>query len=431
MTKCLAFVAAFAVLAVAGGRATVAHAAGPSVVGFASLSSEGAAGPSVLRVDAFSGAGAGSTAVAGADTSGCSNRAVTSNFHENLADQALLPLEQLPADALSVPTWSGSFRTDGATYPFTMVGTDPAAGSATTHVPVEIIPLSLAFPESACVLADSNMAADLESSPVFSPTALPTGATQYLDDYQRTNFWSTVSTASPGYHLLLDPINIPAVTLRVPPSQGITVFDPATDRTLGIVGGGWLFRQLLQLLGSLHISPTTLAAFVPYNTYVTDENPNDCLVSCAFYTGFHDAVLSNKNPHAINTFVMASFVDYGALLPPTLDLGADVLSHEIVEWANDPFDHGARISGQAAFLSNTAPAWSSPYFAGGSVCTTVLEVADPLEDGPFLGAQPAGSSILYLLANAAFLPWFARQSPSTSGGRYDLGGVFRTGSTTC
>lgn len=431
MTKCVAFIAAFAVLAVAGGRASVARAAGPSVVGFASISGGGAAGPSVLGVDAFPRSGAPSTTVAGADTSGCLNRAVTSKFRENLASQTLLPLEQLPADAVSVPTWSGSFTTAGTTYPFTMVGTDPTAGSATTHVPVEIIPLSLDFAGSGCVLRDSGAAADLKASPLFAPTQLPTGVTQYLDDYERTNFWSTVSTASPGYHLLLDPSDIPAVTLHVPPSQGITVFDPLTDRTVGIVGGGWFLRQLEQLLGSLQISPTTLAAFVPYNTYATDQNPTDCLVSCAFYTGFHDAILSNKNPHAINTFVMASEVDYGVLLPPNFDLGTAVLSHEIVEWANDPFDHGARIAGQIAFLSNTAPAWSSPYFAGGSVCTSVLEVADPLEEGPILGAQPVGSPILYLLANAAFLPWFARLSPSTSAGLYDLGGIFSAYSTSC
>ncbi len=36
----------------------------------------------------------------------------------------------------------------------------------------------------------------------------------------------------------------------------------------------------------------------------------------------------------------------------------------------------------------------------------------------------------YLLANAAFLSWFARQSPSTAiGGLYDLGGIFSTYST--
>jgi hypothetical protein len=337
-----------------------------------------------------------------------------------------LPLQQLPANAVSVPTWSGSFTTGGTTYPFTMVGTDPAAGQA-THVPVEIIPLILNFAGNGCVLQDSGMAADLEASPLFTPTDLPAGVTQYVDDYQRSNFWSTVSTTSPGYHLLLDPTDVPAVTLHVPAAQGITAFDPATNRTQGIVGGDWFWHQILGLLNSMHISPTTLPVFVPYNTYVTDQNPNDCLNPpyCSYYDGYHDAALSNNNPHAINTFIMASYTDAGTASP--YDYGAEVLSHELLEWSADPFAQ-LRLQGQAAFRSNTAPAWSSPYYFDG-YCTTPLEVADTLEGGPSL---VAASAPRYLLADAAFLSWFARQSPSTAiGGLYDLGGIFSTYSTAC
>jgi hypothetical protein len=202
-----------------------------------------------------------------------------------------------------------------------------------------------------------------------------------------------------------------------------------------VVGGRWLYVQLLGLINSLHISPRALAVFVPYNTFVTDQNPNDCFVGpnfCAYYTGFHAAVLSNANPHAINTFAMASFEDLGIGLPAPYDISTSVLSHEILEWANDPFDHGARVRGQPLFFANTAPAWNSPYFGGGSQCTTILEVADPLEDGVYLGVPAAGTSTVYLLADAAFLSWFARESPSSAiGGLYDEGGVFTTYSNAC
>ena len=231
-----------------------------------------------------------------------------------------------------------------------------------------------------------------------------------------------------------DANDIPPVTLHVPASQGLTGFDPRTDRTEGVVGGKWMAVALTNLLNSLHISPKTLAVFVPYNTYVTDQNPNDCLTptSCAFYLGYHSAVLNSGNPHAINTYAMASFLDDGIDLPPSLDLGAEVLSHEILEWATDPFVYGARMRGEPAFFANTAPAWSSPYFGASQLCTTILEVADPLEGGFLLGAQAGGSSTIYLLANAAFLSWFARESPSTAlDGLYDMGGVFPTYSDTC
>src|SRR5262245_8167953 len=167
------------------------------------------AGAPILPVVPASSAMSGGGPASGPGTAACSNQASTSNFHENRASEAaFLPLEQLPASAVSVPTWSGSFTTAGTTYPFTMVGTDPAAGQA-THVPVEFIPLRLDFAGNGCVLEDGGMAADLEASPLFAPTDFGI-ATQWLDLYERANFWPMVSTTSPGYHLLLDPSDVPA-----------------------------------------------------------------------------------------------------------------------------------------------------------------------------------------------------------------------------
>jgi hypothetical protein len=385
-----------------------------------------ARGPTYRVVPASSATSGGGPASAGPGTAACSNPAYTSNFHENLASEAVLPLEQLPANAVSVPTWQGSFTTSGTTYPFTMVGADPAAGQA-THVPVEIIPLRMDFAGNGCVLEKSGMAADLEASPVFTPTALNTGVTQWLDDYQRGSFWSTVSTTSPGYHLLLDPSDVPAVTLQVPAAQGTTFFNLNTNRTVGAVGGNWFRHQLQGLLNSLHVSPTTLAVFVPYNTFVTEQNLNDCVSlpdSCATLAGFHTAAIGSTNPHAINTFAYAAYLDAGTLSP--YNWATLPLSHEILEWAADPFVHSSRIQGQAAFLQNTAPAWSSPYY--GNFCATYLEVADPLFGIGFLVVPPDQ----HALADGAFLSWFARQSPSTGiGGLYDMAGIFSTYSTAC
>ena len=411
-----ALAAPLGALAPLGAAASAQAAGSPPAAG---------AGAPLNPVAASSVMSGGGPASGGTGTVGCTNLATTSDFHEKLVSQAVLPLEQLPANAVSVPTWSGSFTTGGTAYPFTMVGTDPAAGQA-THVSVEIIPLSLDFAGNGCVLEDSGMAADLVASPLFTPTSLRTGVTQWLDEYQRSNFWSTVSTTSPGYHLILDPSDIPAVTMHVPAAQGIVVFDPTINRTEGFVDQDWFYLQLHGLLSSLHVSPTTLAAFVPYNTFVTVGNPNGCFRPpyCAYAGGFHYAFPSDNNPHAINTFAYATYLDLGTASP--YDWGAYVLSHEILEWAANPFDHGTLIQGQAAFLSNTAPAWSSPYY--GNFCQTALEVADPLEDGIAFYVPPDQ----HTLADGAFLSWFARQSPSTAiGGRYDMGGIFSTYSTAC
>jgi hypothetical protein len=385
----------------------------------------GAGAPAYQVVPASAAMSGGGPVSGGPGTAACANRATRSNFHLNQASELILPVQQLPAKAVSVPTWSGSFTTGGTAYPFTMVGTDPAAGQV-THVPVEIIPLRMDFAGGGCVLEKSGMAADLEATPVFTPTALNTGVTQWLDDYQRGSFWSTVSTTSPGYHLLLDPSDIPAVTLHVPAAQGRTFFNLNTNRPVGAVSWDWFRRQLQGLLNSLHVSPTTLAVFVPYNTYVTKQNLNDCLRdpdNCAVAGGFHDAAIGNTNPNAINTFAMATYEDAGTLSP--YNWGTLPLSHEILEWAADPFVHRSRIQGQPAVLANTAPAWSSPYLFG--VCSPVLEVADPLVDAPLIVPPDQ-----HLLADGAFLSWFARQSPSTGiYGLYDMAGIFSTYSTAC
>ena len=45
-----------------------------------------------------------------------------------------------PATSKTVPHWTSSFTYQGVTYPFTMVGTDPATSDSETTIDVAIIP---------------------------------------------------------------------------------------------------------------------------------------------------------------------------------------------------------------------------------------------------------------------------------------------------
>src|SRR5207249_3968848 len=88
------------------------------------------------------------------------------------------------------------------------------------------------------------------------------------------------------------------------------------------------------------------------------------------------------------------------------------LSHETAEWLNDPF------------ANNIAPAWYSP-LAPQYGCSNYLEVGDPLVGVAFVvnGYHPQ---------DEAFLPWFARQSPSTAiNGQYTYLGTFSAYSPSC
>src|SRR5262249_49753476 len=47
--------------------------------------------------------------------------------------------------AANIPMWSGSFKVGTTTFNFTMIGTNPASGNATTSVPVVIVPIRFHF----------------------------------------------------------------------------------------------------------------------------------------------------------------------------------------------------------------------------------------------------------------------------------------------
>jgi len=94
-----------------------------------------------------------------------------------------------------------------------MLGTNPAAGSATTTIEAILVPLKVVFSDgteldaTAPVYGESESASVLTAeSPLFQPTTFKpggtnVGTTQYIDAFQRANFWKYVSTTSPKFHV--------------------------------------------------------------------------------------------------------------------------------------------------------------------------------------------------------------------------------------
>jgi hypothetical protein len=331
-----------------------------------------------------------------------------------------------------------------------MVGTDPNAGSATTTVPAEIVPLRLVFASDGSVLSDDGMAADVASSFVFQPGNFAPGHTQWADAYQRASFWPLVSTISPGYHVLLgQPAILPTQTLRVPRTMGATRFVPAASRRFGLVDELWLDQQLEALLASLHVDPRTLPIFLTDNvdTVETGHDIRTCLDvgGCPGEAAFHAATVAanpvpdgRPNPalgaqhgQPLQTYIYADAADPGDLLPPGLDLRPAALSHEVIEWMDDPIilqreSHATGLFN--ALFGSGAPPWTSPFHPQ---CTISLEVADPVSPGPLAGV-PDGSGRVELLSDAAFLSWFALERPSRAiFGLYDILGVLGDVSTPC
>jgi hypothetical protein len=115
----------------------------------------------------------------------------------------------------TVPHWHGSFvdGLNGQTYGYNMVGADPSTGTSTT-VGTEIIPLNFSFAADNGQGFSGDQAASWSSqSPIFRPTALPSGETaQYLDAVMRSEF-NKIGT---GYGVQLAETMLPTQTITTP-----------------------------------------------------------------------------------------------------------------------------------------------------------------------------------------------------------------------
>jgi hypothetical protein len=342
---------------------------------------------------------------------------------------------------VTIPFWVSPYQSGGQAYDALMVGTDPALGSATTTVPVVIVPLRMVFARDGAVLDFPGMGEELAGSPLFTSLPYVVGTTQYLDAYRRADFWTQVETTSPDYHTLLGtPTILSALTLNVPPALGHSFVDAATNRRFAYVDGTWLSGQLRQLLASLHVDPRALAVFLAPNTAASISSVDTCPgPTCFAFGGYHGAlingnpnILGNQPPQSVNTYAYAEFLDLGNAVPSGINVHLLPVSHELLEWLDDPLVFATQPNQHDPFfpvLAPAAPLWTSPFYSLG--CANIYEVADPLEDGaPGVGVPDSGH--IDVFADAVFQSWFARQSPSTAfGGLYDLIGVFQSFSDSC
>jgi hypothetical protein len=296
---------------------------------------------------------------------------------------------------VQVPIWTGTFKFNNQTFTTHMVGTDPAAGSATSNIKLVIIPLKFHFSDGTTLSAAQTICGDtkntkfrVKNSPIlknvaFSPGGTNVGTTQYIDAFQRANFWSSVSTVSPNYHVLLKPVQMkPLQTINVPAANGKSVAGPCAR--IGEVDINFFDNIAMNLLTTLAIPADTLPLFLDYNTFWTSGG---CCI-----LGYH-----STNNAGSQAYAVAAYSDPGIFSVPIQDIHA--LSHEIGEWMDDPL-----IPSQ-----NTVPAWGHVGQVGG--CQGNLEVGDPVTGIAFTTTL---GGFTYHPEDLVFYPWFARIQPSTS-----------------
>jgi len=364
----------------------------------------------------------------------------------------------------TVTHWFGSTLdpNNGVTYAYNMVGADPnncSGADCDVTVTADIIPLNVivdgeSFNGSDAV--DATLA-----SPVFAlndygstPFATVPGAfpdepffvrgpggvlsqndagnqLQLQDATMRAQF---NKTGSSSYHLRLNPVVHEAITIVVASGQGLVLQSPNGGVHGAFIEIQWWSALAKNLNASLgYVDPTHLPLYLTHDVLLFFHDLSNCCV-----LGFHGASKGARNGNGnqpVQTFAWASYFSPGGFDRP--NGGTDwaltdihVLTHEIAEWADDPF------------INNLVEPWSTPT-APSYGCVGNLETGDPVvgigfamgTNIYFQGPNPDGTQTAdgyYHPEDEVFLPWFMRlalnniseptQSPSPNVGRYTLMG---------
>ncbi len=308
----------------------------------------------------------------------------------------------------TIPHWSGSFNYHGINYPYTMVGTDPSLGSATTVIPTFIIPLKIVLPDGSVfdsnkdVIDGQTAIQGIVNSPLFQAYPFVSGGThvgntQYGDAAQRANFWNYVTTRSPDYHVLLSqPVVLPEQTMNVPANEGGYYQDPVFG-PIPYVDDDFFNPAIKALAAQLGINSRQLPIFVSGKVILAGSN------ATAYHGAWYVSSTSNSIAGA-QTYIATSYssiTSYSGLYPDIYPL-----SHELNEWINDPFDN------------NFTPGWNIPSSSSAQCDSYIsldrMEVCDVIEDGPhpFAGVQLHG--VAYHLTDRVFLDFFTRNPRSRS-----------------
>ena len=307
----------------------------------------------------------------------------------------------------ALPTWSDSFTYQGLTYKYTMVGTDPKLGSKTTIIPTVIIPLRFVFPDGQVFDASTDLVDGQTSvqgvinSPIFKNynfvlSGKSVGNTQYGDAFQRANFWDSVSTRAKDYHVLLSqPTVLPTQTIVVPDGLGSYDIDFSSGLPIPNVDFQFLLDQTDSILSIAQVTPSQLPIML--------WGP----VNAGRASGFHSHFSSNP----AQTFIGTSYHRQGTLGNQITDVYS--LSHEIIEWLDDPFNN------------NFTPGWNHPFISDHQQCDSrfgdVLETADPVDVLTEAVVPLPGGAFTYHVTEGMFIDFYTRARRSRSvNGQYSM-----------
>jgi hypothetical protein len=291
--------------------------------------------------------------------------------------------------AVSLRQWNGSFKDlHGFTVKYTMVGTNPALTNVTSTIPVYIIPIKMVYgtkngnrtfdPKTHVLSNGRTVINNILASPIFrrgvnfTQGGTNLGTTQYIDAFQRGNFWKYVHTHT-AYHVLLGtPTVLATQTITVPASLGAVYTNPFGSGIVGTYDINAFDAKLQTYMRNFtQINPGVLPLFVTYDVFMTSFG--GCCIG-----GYHN---SNGLQPSGQTYAHATYVDS----PGSFSQDVSALSHEIGEWVDDPF-----VDNYVNCNDNS-----------------ILEVGDPLENNANFGAYPYTlNGFKYNLQSLVFIGYF-------------------------
>lgn len=316
------------------------------------------------------------------------------------------PLNYAPGHApppVTLAQWSGGF-TDlhGHAVTYKMVGADPATSNTTTHVKFFIIPVIMVYgatngnmtfdPTTALVNGTKNVIKNTLASPLFDSGkdfksgTIDCGQSQYIDAYQRCNFYNHTQTNT-AYHIILDYTknkHVKPLTINVTATQGSVITNPFGSQPVGTMNINSFDAQLGSYLTShsTQITPDTFPFFLSYNIYLTSGG---CCIG-----GYH-------NTHGPQTYGYTTYADEHGVFSEDISAA----THEVGEWMDDPFVNNH------VFCNDNS----------------ILENGDPLVPvGQYGTFTSKLHGFVYHPQSLVFLPYFGAPTSTSANGWYSLHG---------
>jgi hypothetical protein len=323
-----------------------------------------------------------------------------------------------------LPLWSATVESsrDHNAYSYVMVGHNPfSASGSQANAKTQIVPLIIVthkigtsvsstgristqrgdttfdptVADASCLTAPNDVPLTLvQQSPIIKQTDFNMGGTnvgtaQYIDAFQRANFWQVINQSR--YHVRLNPVKtLDPLLVIVPAAKGLALATtslgpPPFCAPMGIIDINWfdgyLTSTILPALAGQGVNPGTFPIFLLHNVVMASPvtNLNTCCI-----LGYH-----GTNGFPIQTYSPSNF-DSTGLFGPTIEDSA-IMSHEVGEWVNDPFGN------------NPTPPWG--HIGQQPGCQNNLEVGDPLT-GNVVPPVTMPNGFTYHLQELAFFSWF-------------------------